>query len=525
MEGKALPALSAAGLILVLPLLIVLAMLLTSMGSIGQASACTPSQTAGKAFGWPTEKQEASQGWDDGENKHTGLDFDVPKGSKVMAAEDGTVVSVEGDWIKIKHQDDAVQTWYQFFESKSVRVGDEVTRGQEIGKSGEGDEDEPGESGEHLHFELRIRGGENGGGELVPRDPTNELGADSAESSSGCGCGTGGPLVGGNNQEKAFNFFASNGYSKEQAAGIVGNMIHESGVEPARLQSTPPGQITHASAARGSSLGWGIVQWTPAGKMINPSMEATGNDEAKVESLEWQLEFLAKQLLGEGPLPEGPAGDKLRAAGGVDEAAVAFGRYFERFAGSQDVNNPEYAERKATAREVFATFGDGAAAGGGGGCGAGNGDIVATAKMLAWDTPGHGKYKSDAKPEYQEAMPKWNGSTGTDEFSDCGVFVATVMRMSGADPDYPVRGTMIQEPYLRSSGKYDVFDNITEDELQPGDILIGPGHTYLYVGEFNGYNSASASLHGHVPEATNTYGIGTIFAAARLKNAPAPQSD
>ena len=40
-----------------------------------------------------------------------------------------------------------------------------------------------------------------------------------------------GNLTGSNNQQKAFNFFVQNGYTKEQAAGIVGNMIAESGVE------------------------------------------------------------------------------------------------------------------------------------------------------------------------------------------------------------------------------------------------------------------------------------------------------
>ncbi|MGC4937079.1 phage tail tip lysozyme [Kribbella sp. DT2] len=521
MEGKALPALSFVGLALVLPLLIVVAMLVTSMGSIGEAADCGASTSAGKAFGWPTEEQEPSGDWDDGDPKHTGLDFDVDKGSKVMAAEDGEVIDTGGDWIKIKHQDDAVQTWYRFFESKSVRVGDKVKRGQEIGKSGSGDEDEPGESGEHLHFELRIRGGEDGKGDLQPQDPTDELGADSSESSGCCG---GGALVGGTNQEKAFNFFASNGFSKEQAAGIVGNMIHESSVEPARLQGTLPGVETPAGQAVGSTLGWGIVQWTPAGKMIRPSLEATNNDEAKVASLEWQLEFLLKQLNGEGPLPEENAGNKLHAANGVAAAAVAFGQYFERFAGSEDLSNPRYTERKATAAEVFATFGDGAAPGGGG-CGAGNGDIVATAKNLAWDTPGHGKNKGDAKPEYQAALPEYNGSTGTDEYSDCGVFVATVMRMSGADPDYPVRGTDVQKTYLDSSDKWDMHYGWGEDKLQPGDVLIGPGHTYLYVGEFNGYNSAAASLHGHVPEAGNAYQVGTQlgFVIARLKNAPTPK--
>jgi hypothetical protein len=520
MEGKALPALSAVGLVLVLPLLIVLAMLLTSMGSIGQAAACAPSSSSGKAFGWPTEEHDPSQGWDDGDPKHTGLDYAVAKGSKVMAAEDGEVIDTSGDWIKIKHQDDAVQTWYQFFESKSVRVGDKVTRGQEIGKSGSGDESEPGESGEHLHFELRIRGGENGGGDLEPQDPTDQVGADSTESSGDCGCG--GSLVGTNNQQKAFNYFAANGYSKEQAAGIVGNMIHESGVEPARLQNTPSGQVTHAKAAVDSSLGWGIVQWTPAGKMIRPSLTATNGDEAKVESLEWQLEFLKKQLDGDPPLPEGGAGQQLKATTSVADAAVAFGRYFERFAGSEDLSNPRYTQRKTAAQQVFDHFSNAPGAGGGtdgaaGGCGAGNGDIVQTAMSLSWPDrdESRGPNKEDARPSYQDAMPKYNGATTYYPYTDCGVFVATVMVMSGVDKDYFRRGTGDQRTYVKGSPKFETFDNLTDvSQLQPGDILVNDGHTLIYTGPFkdpqgNSWTSVSASLEtgtgeGRVPQPSGT---------------------
>ena len=102
------------------------------------------------------------------------------------------------------------------------------------------------------------------------------------------------------------------------------------------------------------------------------------------------------------------------------------------------------------------------------------------------------------------------------------------MRMSGADPEYPMVSTGTQNTYLRTSGKYDVYDNMPEGGLQPGDIFIGAGHTYLYVGQWGKYNSASASLengnlNGHVPEASNTYNVGGYtpdngrFAVARLK--------
>ena len=115
-------------------------------------------------------------------------------------------------------------------------------------------------------------------------------------------------------------------------------------------------------------------------------------------------------------------------------------------------------------------------------------------------------------------------SAGDVAWTDCGRFVATVMHMSGADPDYPDVYTPTQENYLRTSGKYEVHDDWDVSKLQPGDILIGPGHTYLFVGPWaNGHNAASASLDGpnpgpgHVPEASNAYEVGTTYAVARLK--------
>ena len=210
----------------------------------------------------------------------------------------------------------------------------------------------PGWAATHLHFELWVKKDEAATSRRSTPIPTTTPSATTPRTTpGGCGCSA---LVGSNNQQKAFNYFASNGYSKEQAAGIVGNMIHESGVEPGRLQNTPPGHVTNPSDAVASPLGWGIVQWTPAGKMINPS-RAAGIDDAVIGSLEYQLEFL-KQAAGrrDARSPEGHAGDMLKAATTVEDAAVAFGRYFERFAGSEDLSNPRYTQRKTAAREVLA---------------------------------------------------------------------------------------------------------------------------------------------------------------------------
>jgi murein DD-endopeptidase MepM/ murein hydrolase activator NlpD len=504
-DSKALPILGGVLLVLFLPLLIVLALIAGGLAGLDTASAeCTPTQSEGAALAWPTDRQEVDQGWSEvagrGQSPHHGVDFDVDEGSKVYAAEDGQVVSTSGNEVRIKH-DKGIETRYKYFKDISVKVGDKVKRGQQIGTSGSGTEGAPGLSGDHLHFELWVD--QKNDGNLVNTDPKDDSFGDAAQSDEGggCGCNT---LVGSNNQQKAFNYFASNGYSKEQAAGIVGNMIHESGVEPGRLQNTPPGKVTNPSDAVESALGWGIVQWTPAGKMIKPSRTA-GIDDAVIGSLEYQLDFLKKQLAGQGPIPEKNAGDMVKAAKSAEDAAVAFGRYYERFAGSEDLSNPRYAQRRTAATEVLSTFGGTAP---GGACGAGNGDIVKTALQLAWDTPGHG---FDPKPGYREAQAKYNGSKGDDELTDCGVFVATVMVMSGVDKDYARRGTSVQIPYVQNSPKYDVFTNLTnEGQLKPGDIFLIDGHTYLYTGPYKGgdgktYNAASASLHGHVPEASHVY--------------------
>lgn len=71
-------------------------------------------------------------------------------------------------------------------------------------------------------------------------------------SSASCQSGSVASLVGSNNEEKAFRYLLAKGLSAQQAAGVVGNLIVESGVIPDNQQNgvTFPGG------------GWGIAQWT-----------------------------------------------------------------------------------------------------------------------------------------------------------------------------------------------------------------------------------------------------------------------
>ncbi|MDX2973151.1 phage tail tip lysozyme [Kribbella solani] len=514
--------------VLALPLIVVIVMILGVLGNWNASAASCETSDAGDqpAFAWPTEKKEVSKEWSDKDSNgdsHPGYDFDVKEGSKVFAAGDGKVVSIDNNEIQLEHGE-GIQTRYKYLKSISVTVGKDVKRGDQIGTSGSHDEDSPGMTGAHLHFELWVKQDD---GKLGPvKVPDNPFG-DAKPANSGCGCGNQ-DLTGANNQQQAFNYLVQNGYSKEQAAGIVGNMIAESQVQPTLLNDgTATGTLTSPADAVNTGRAWGLVQWYPASKMINAARSANVDDKT-IGSLAFQLDFVRKQLIGEGPLPEKEAGDQVKATKTPGDAAYAFGRYFERF--SLDPNAAEYDNRRANAKRVFDTFAGSAPAsgsGGGGGCGAGSGNIAEVAKNLAWPQDGHnGVAASIAKPEYVAAMEKYNdGSSGIDPYSDCGRFVATVMHMSGADPDYPNVSTDTQRIYLESSGKYLSWHGEPQGGMQPGDILNGPGHTYLYVGPWgdgNGYNAAAASLHGHVPEADHLYGVGGQFTVYRLKSAWTP---
>ncbi len=171
-----------------------------------------------------------------------------------------------------------------------------------------------------------------------------------AQESTGCcpsGSGQDASLSGNDNLQKIFNFFVQNGYSKEQAAGIVGNTVAESSGSPERYQGdeqdhkTPPGD-----------LGWGIVQWTPANKIVDYAKSVN----KPAYELSTQLEFLLKQLKGTAASnSEKGAGDKLKTAKTAEEAATIFQNEYERPA-SRTASLPT---RVAAAKAALTKYGGG----------------------------------------------------------------------------------------------------------------------------------------------------------------------
>ena len=89
---------------------------------------------------------------------HRGIDIPAPHGTRVLASDGGTVTfagwgSSYGNYIMIRHAN-GYSTLYAHLSSMSVRNGDRVFQGQEIGRVGSTGRS----TGNHLHFEI-IRNG------------------------------------------------------------------------------------------------------------------------------------------------------------------------------------------------------------------------------------------------------------------------------------------------------------------------------------------------------------------------------
>jgi murein DD-endopeptidase MepM/ murein hydrolase activator NlpD len=129
-------------------------------------SAAAKKAAAKKAVSWVAPVQKYSKSASFMQNgarwahKHSGQDFAVPTGTKVVAAHGGTVVKAGGNGagdgpaygnaIVIKHGN-GTYSQYAHLSRVEVKIGQVVKTGQEIAKSG----NTGNSSGPHLHFEIR----------------------------------------------------------------------------------------------------------------------------------------------------------------------------------------------------------------------------------------------------------------------------------------------------------------------------------------------------------------------------------
>jgi hypothetical protein len=133
----------------------------------------------------------------------------------------------------------------------------------------------------------------------------------------------------------AYDFFTGRGYTPAQASGIVGNLIHESGLDPGAIGD------------QGTSVG--LAQFhNERATALRDFAKSRGTSPGDFNT---QLEFIDKELRS----TEGRAFGALQAAATPEQAAAAFVHY-ERPRG-YDPNNPAaslgYGSRVAQAKAVF----------------------------------------------------------------------------------------------------------------------------------------------------------------------------
>lgn len=127
-------------------------------------------------------------------------------------------------------------------------------------------------------------------------------------------------------KKKALEFFQSKGLSAFQAAGIVGNLIHESG-----LNTTIKGDGGKA---------FGIAQWHPdRQKGLKQLAKSRGTD---ISDFNTQLEYVWQELNS----TEKTALDKLLKSRNTQEATMAFMSY-------ERPGNPQFQKRLNHANELL----------------------------------------------------------------------------------------------------------------------------------------------------------------------------
>jgi hypothetical protein len=91
--------------------------------------------------------------------------------------------------------------------------------------------------------------------------------ADDCGGDISCACPAGGVLLNGsNNAEQVWGFFSREGMQPVQIAGLMGNMMAESGLNPKRVQGTKTPAGDRDNVTVNGKTGYGIAQWTSQGR-------------------------------------------------------------------------------------------------------------------------------------------------------------------------------------------------------------------------------------------------------------------
>lgn len=354
-------------------------------------------------------------------------------------------------------------------------------------------------------------------------------------------------LVGENNIEKIYNYLLGKGLRPFQAGGVLGNIRVEGGFSATR----------HEEGKSWDIGGYGIVQWTGSRrdaiaekiKEVDPSLMEYYKDEyggavtkengyvhadLPVEISDRfmiiELDFLYQEATNRKVRSGlGFKGDTeweaIQNSKTLREASDIWLKSFER-PGNQSDSHAEV--RQKYGEEALAeinvdpsdtSLSANTLSSSGPGCLSATGNVTALQQYVkAYAHPkymGHGHIT--ALPAYAQAIKKAIGEgmyVGGIKHKgiDCGGYVTRLIIDSGWDKSYNYSGlskkgagaTPTQEKWLKANWeKLNITDT---SQLQPGDVAMEPGHTWIFVGSIDGFDStqSSASLDNRAPMASST---------------------
>lgn len=318
-----------------------------------------------------------------------------------------------------------------------------------------------------------------------------------------------------------FEKFGGKPFTKEQAIGIIGNISQESYRGNPKAIQGDHSMTKWNTTSNEDILAWGnvggkaigIIQWD-GGRRVQLVNFAIS------EGTHWydfntQLKFFKKELDGaEGQnLVNGGFNDLTKT---IADYVSIFNLKFERSAlsGTEEGDRP----RIQYAMDFASRYTDGSGLAMnciGGSVNTSNLIQLAIASSYTASERNSKAYgfgyctdlkncgQDFAKEEYKLANQIAYEKTGADGqnglLASCDRFVATMLRATGVDEEFPWGATTQQAEYLESSPKW---QPISCSDRQPGDVLIfkknanvSNGHIMLYVGMVEGKDSiASASI-------------------------------
>ena len=187
----------------------------------------------------------------------------------------------------------------------------------------------------------------SGGMTVSTRSLTESFGGGAAAATTGAGNGVVGQIgssdrgvggggvraSGGGNKAQVWNMLMDEGFTKQAAAGVIGNLMQESGVNPNSNQG-------------GGGPGRGIMQWTVNERWASMQKWAKSKG-LQARSLDTQVQWMLKEMKDYGVF------NKMRGMDDVQDATLYFENTMERASVSNMANRYKYA------REALQQFGRG----------------------------------------------------------------------------------------------------------------------------------------------------------------------